>query len=1149
MPKVVVADSFARSVELEYDYQAGKRVGAYLITAKARELLARFESEVSSNGGGAFSVIGTYGSGKSAFALFCASLLAADDSSLNKLSEADRDLHGRVKTTFSKALFPVLITGRREGIAASILRGLQSAGEGLQKEVGIGTNTDLKKWLRKVRAEQKSPLFQDYGNVADLVEEFAGLVQVAGYGGLFIVIDELGKLLEFAALHPKDSDVYLLQLLAERSVRRGETDPQLVFLTILHQAVERYAARLATSQQEEWKKVQGRFEDFAFVEPVNETTRLLASAVSASLSSKEQGIARERVSRLLKQVTTPSHIDRTQLEKQLVDAAPLSPLVSLSVGPLFRRLAQNERSLFAFLSSNEPGGFMEVVSEAAEGAFYELHHLFDYLLTAVGPTLLHGRDSRYWSEAETVLHRASGQTLHQRELIKATALLGYVGQQVGAKADKETLAASLNISAAEADRELDVLSKQKLVTYRPIQEEYVIWQGSDFDLDGWIKKARANVSDQVSVAELLTSASSLTPVIARRHAYRTGTFRFFEPKYVSASNWFVEAQKPSKWADGKLIYVVSTSEEERRIVRKALKGEEVELNPSNVVSILPDAAHIRDAAYDVLCYDWIYDHCDELAGDPSARRELSQRRVDTSAYLESELKRLVFAMQEESANWYVDGLFHEVRSPREQQQKLSELCDSLFAQSPIVWNELLNRRKPSASAVSGLKSLLRAMIDHPEEAQLGIEGTPAEFGLYESILRKGQLHRALDGFVEPKQDVLNIKPLFKAFEVHLTDAKAAKVSLGELQSMAADTPFGLRKGLFLPLVFAFILQRRNEIALYEDDALVIDIGGYELDRLVKDPARFSVQMIRIDADRKRLLQVYGEVVGVDTGELSILRVVMELIRKARKLNPYARRTGNLERRDTAVREALFRAEDPIKLLYHDLPEACGLESELESTHPENYQKFGLALESSLRAITNSYRALLLDIEEELATALLLHASQPEERRSELVERSRPLLDHATNEKFRAFLVRAIDAVMDTTSWFESLAALLAESPPKHWIDKTRAEFRKNLKEIARFYQTLEPLVFEEQGDSEAHDGLVGGQRKRVSVTSLGSEEKARVISVHPEDEELVSDVANKLLGMLGSESQGRDESFRLAVLAELADLELSKEDEHSEKAK
>ena len=46
-------------------------------------------------------------------------------------------------------------------------------------------------------------------------------------------------------------------------------------LTILHQAFEQYAQRLATSQREEWAKVQGRFEDVAFVEPTEQVLRLI----------------------------------------------------------------------------------------------------------------------------------------------------------------------------------------------------------------------------------------------------------------------------------------------------------------------------------------------------------------------------------------------------------------------------------------------------------------------------------------------------------------------------------------------------------------------------------------------------------------------------------------------------------------------------------------------------------------------------------------------------------------------------------------------------------------------------------------------------------------------------------------------------------
>jgi hypothetical protein len=568
-----------------------------------------------------------------------------------------------------------------------------------------------------------------------------------------------------------------------------------------------------------------------------------------------------------------------------------------------------------------------------------------------------------------------------------------------------------------------------------------------------------------------------------------------------------------------------------------LADGKVDISPLNIVSILPDVSYIRDAAYDVLCFDWINANCLDLAGDPSARRELSQRRIDTSAYLEGELSTLLFrSSTNEPVHWAIETKLVPVRSSREQQERLSNLCDDVFFDSPKIWNELINRRKPSASAVSATKHLLRAMIEFSTEPGLSISGTPAEFGLYSSILNKGGLH--LDGAFQQlsrsSEDTLNIRPLFQAFETHLMSQEGAPVNMGSLLQLAQDAPFGLRRGLFLVLLFSFILARKNEIALYEDSALLIDIGQYEIDRLIKDPSRFAVQMVKIQDDRKALLNTYADVVGLDESEVSVLGIVSGLLKKARQLTPYARRTGNLESRDTAVREALFKAEDPIRLLFEDMPLACGGSSQLVETDPTWYPAFGLFLESSLRSITNAYSALLLDLQDELARALMLHSSSPEERRSEITMRSRPLLKHATNEKFRAFLVRATDAVMDTGSWFESLAALLAELPPKHWIDKTREVYRDNLREVARYYVTLEPLVFDELEDaSETAHSRFAGDRLRLSVTALGQDEKARVINVHAEDQDLVSGAVSKLKKVINSELLDRNIEFRLAVMAHM----------------
>jgi len=1136
-----ITDNFSRSVELEYDFNTGSRVSNYLITSKTRELLSRMEQVCLSQGGGAFSIIGTYGSGKSAFALFAASLLAGEKEAVQKLQSDSPQISEALTTTVAGLLLPLLVTGRRESISHALLRGIAGGLTRLsvhQKEVIPAIN----KLRSKVQRVLNSNQAVDHGKILSFLDELDSLVAASNLQGSFLVIDELGKLLEYAALHPKDSDVYLLQLLAERSVRRISDDQStFIFVTILHQAIERYALRLASSQRDEWKKVQGRFEDFAFIDPVDETIRLLASAVELDLPAVQLQKFENETRSVLELTQLPAYLKSADIERSLLGAAPLSPTVSLLVGPIFRKLAQNERSLFAFLASKEPNSFMDVLSaqhKEGDELRYGLDHLFDYLISTIGPTLLHGRDSLYWAEVETILLRCDGSDELHSSLIKAIALIGYVGDFVGLRGQQELLAIVLNSEKVRIQDSLQYLVDQKLVSYRPFQEEYVLWQGSDFDLEHWLHQAKVNVSDQVSISELLAKAIPAEPLIARRHAYQSGTSRLVERCYSSHSNWLIDARSESKWADGKLIHVVASSAETRTSTLQSLK-EHINQIPQNViVSVLPDAAHIKSAAYDVLCFDWIAKNCSQLSGDPAARKELAQRRIDAVSYVETELSLLVHKQPaDQEANWVMSGSFVHIRSTRELQGCLSSLFDEIYCHSPRISNELLNRKKPSASAISATKLLLRSMIEKPELSNLGIEGTPAEYGLYASILKRGELH--LDGirgigFYDPKTDPLRISPLFDAFVKLLSDNHGQQVGLGELLSLAQKPPFGLRKGLFSILAFAFILSRKNQIALYEDSILLFDLGHYEIDRLVKDPTRFSIQLVSMNEDRSQLLELYGKVVGLDQDDCSVLQVVTALLRKARTLSPYARRTGDLSKRDTAVREALFRAEDPIKLLFEDIPIACGRESELEETHPENYPDLSTGLESSLRAITNAYQSLLFDIQDEIAKALHLHAHDPEGRRTELVERSKPLLQHATNDKFRAFLVRATDAVMDTSSWFESLAALLSESPPKHWLDRTRDLFRENLREIARSFQTLEPLVFSEPSRSPSPgNNSILGVRKRISVTSLGREELARVFSTHPEDESLIDEVAQELSEQLALKAARHDNKFQLSVITKL----------------
>ena len=81
--------------------------------------------------------------------------------------------------------------------------------------------------------------------------------------GLILIVDEMGKFLDYAS--SVGSDLNLFQEIAENfSNARLNKEGEPIFIGILHQPFEEYASSLGRSVQEDWQKIQGRFEDIPF---------------------------------------------------------------------------------------------------------------------------------------------------------------------------------------------------------------------------------------------------------------------------------------------------------------------------------------------------------------------------------------------------------------------------------------------------------------------------------------------------------------------------------------------------------------------------------------------------------------------------------------------------------------------------------------------------------------------------------------------------------------------------------------------------------------------------------------------------------------------------------------------------------------------
>jgi len=103
-------------------------------------------------------------------------------------------------------------------------------------------------------------------------------------------------------------------------------------------------------------------------------------------------------------------------------AYPLHPSALVALPHLFHRFAQNERSLFSYLSSHEPKGFQEFLRtrplSTRAPCFIRLPELFDYFTANFGSGLFRQPQARRWLEAANVLDRKDDLADSQARLVK-----------------------------------------------------------------------------------------------------------------------------------------------------------------------------------------------------------------------------------------------------------------------------------------------------------------------------------------------------------------------------------------------------------------------------------------------------------------------------------------------------------------------------------------------------------------------------------------------------------------------------------------------------------------------------------------------------------------------------------------------------------
>ena len=1097
-----VNTNYTRSINLERDSEQDSAIRPYVITTRAKQILARIADSLSvDEAPRSWALIGPYGSGKSAFGLFLSRLLGGPSSAGSKyacrtLKDADPKLSGDFQKHLRKrkGFCCVALTGSPEPLANRLVRAMSLAAESFFDQQR-GRKPKIIQELRD--STEKSGL--KVSEIVDLVDKLQESVSRAGGRGVLIVIDELGKFLEYEARHRGATDIFLLQALAEHSVRVGAAP--LILIVLLHQAIELYAQSLGEQLKNEWKKVQGRFEAVPFLESTEQTLRVIKAAISTDLPGKTRAIIEKEASRFSKALADlgalPSGLTAKEAQDLFSSCYPLHPVSLLILPTLCQRVAQNERTLFSYLGSLEPFGFFDSVSRLQHPAkghveWIRPSSIYEYFILNQPGLISDQATHRRWAEVTTALDRLGDAIPAELDLLKTIGLLNIIGAQGGLKASEEVLALSVSGDTTRGGgikKLTRSLVERSIVMFRRFSHEYRVWQGSDFDLEAALRDQRAQIG-QIDVADVLNDLMPLSPIVARRHTIESGTLRYFSPVFVSAKNLAQISR-----TEAPVIYIgLAESAEHEEILRNGFAGLGIWHSPGVITG---SGLAVRDAVTDVLALRRVQQQSPELANDPIAQRELKDRQT-TALQVEYELIGAIFD-EPENGDWVIGGKIQRITSKRELQIKLSYLLDTVYDQAPIIKNELINRERPSSTAIAGRKKLLVAMLEEQKVEDLGIEKFPAEKAMYRAVLLATGLHVFGNGhwqFQAPKSsgnDPSRLQPMWDSVINHLESQNGAPVALGDIYKKLSQPPFGIKAGL-LPILFLAMYQGlRQELALSEQGQFVPFLTTEVLEGIIRDPEAFALQRFSVDASYANVFAIYAEAItGERSEDVNLIAILQPLAKAILGLPDYTKHTKRISDKAAAIRDLFFSSKAPLSLLFVDFPKALGFDGADLRKDPAVLKSFSVSFREVLTELRSAYHALLLDFAELVRSSCGIDARRPlDEMRSAIRGRCVGLDEFTIDPQCKAFIGRLVDPYGDETQWLVSLASFLARKPPEKWIDDDLIAAKHRLTEFADRVRDLRQLGLHYENANRVQAGDLEASLIRV-VSTRGGENQALV---------------------------------------------------------
>ena len=906
---ISVNENFQYSVNLQFDINNISKIKEYIPTKDGCELLDQYFNSVLNSKNRATTLIGPYGKGKSHLLLVLITLLnnynTEDkkdiDNFLNKIKKVDSETYETIRNVREKKtkLMPIIINSNYGDLNQAFLLALSEA---LEREnlSSIVVNTyfdialkvimkwedeykdvigeikkclseyncsfkDLKQGLKNY-SEEHYEIFKNVyscilhgqefnplvnSDIVKIYKDMAHEITEYGYSGIFIVFDEFSKFLEYVENSHMMKDLKLLQDFAELANRTGENE-QIHLSCITHKTINQYAKNLTDDKLNAFKTVEGRFKELYFNRSIEQNYEIVSYALN-----KKDGYDDLFNTFYNKYLKTYEEIKSLAIFKnvdKIEDVLyrgcyPLNPLTVYCLVQLSEKIAQNERTLFTFLTDDDQNGLKYFISNNSKGLF-NVSKIYDYFKPLFKKETTE-TIRNIWLKSENALAKCN--EIEEKDIIKSLSIIYMINETEILTPDDNTLKLSVDMSDSKYEEIINKLIDKSIIKRRKITNELDFTNIYNRELSKEIKKLSENQFYDINIKDLINEVETKKYSLPRRYNEEFKITRFFdnifmaEEELLSIKN--LDILFENNYCDGVIINLIRDSRNVQSIIDhfSELKNDRVVLRipktifPKNIVSLLREYKSI----------EYLINNKE----NEEANSELSLIKKETLEVLEEQIS-VYFSSDNIQEYLYMDKKNKNVTNLS---SYLSDICFDIYSKTPIVNNEMINKRDLSAPIKKARDIVIDTVLNN--DLSLIKSKTSAEATIYKAIV--------------DKKNTPSIKEVLNIINSFVEKSENKKLSFNELYKKLDSKPYCIRKGI-IPILLSIALYNYSDIIIIYFMNKEIDLDANNLIKINDNPEKYYILTEKGTTDKikylSNLMFIY-DIPNLDNQRINLKKLV------------------------------------------------------------------------------------------------------------------------------------------------------------------------------------------------------------------------------------------------------------------------------------